>query len=146
MLPRLSRGKWRQDVVYEDGLEKGWPSTNRVNWNQPNRTAMELNLDQERQKAHALLDALPAEKLNAIRSLLEVMVEPLARSLVLAQVEEEDLAPEIAAALDRARASLVRGEGIPHEEILREFGLKRELRRLLRIGLRSNGLQRPAPI
>ena len=107
---------------------------------------MELNLDQERQKAHALLDALPAEKLNAIRSLLEVMVEPLARSLVLAQVEEEDLAPEIAAALDRARASLVRGEGIPHEEILREFGLKRELRRLLRIGLRSNGLQRPAPI
>jgi hypothetical protein len=28
-----------------------------------------------------------------------------------------------AQALDRARASLARGEGIPHEEILREFGL-----------------------
>ena len=29
------------------------------------------------------------------------------------------------ALLDRARASLARGEGIPHEEILREFGLTR---------------------
>jgi ethanolamine utilization microcompartment shell protein EutL len=85
---------------------------------------MQPNLDQERRAAHALLDMLPAEKLNAVRSLLEVMVEPLARSLALAPAEEEDLTPETAAALDRARASLARGEGIPHEEILREFGLK----------------------
>jgi hypothetical protein len=53
------------------------------------------NLIQERQQAQALIDILPAEKLTAVRSLLEVMVEPLAR-----------------------------GEGIPHEEILREFGLQ----------------------
>jgi len=85
---------------------------------------MEQNLDQERWQAHALLDALPAEKLNAVRSLLEVMVEPLARVLALATVEEEELTPETAAALDRARASLARGEGVPLEEILREFGLK----------------------
>jgi hypothetical protein len=84
---------------------------------------MEPNLNQERQQAHALLDLLPAEKLTAVRSLLEVMVEPLARSLALAPVEEEKITPETAAALDRARASLARGEGIPHEEILREFGL-----------------------
>ena len=84
---------------------------------------MEPNLNQERQQAHALLDMLSAEKLNAVRSLLEVMVEPLARSLALAPVEEEEITPETAAALDRARASLARGEGIPHEEILREFGL-----------------------
>ena len=85
---------------------------------------MEPNPDQGRRQAHALLDALPAEKLNAVRSLLEVMVEPLQRSLALAQVEEEGLTPDTAAALDRARASLARGEGIPHDEILREFGLK----------------------
>ena len=85
---------------------------------------MEPNLNQERQRAHALLDMLPAEKLNAVRSLLEVMVEPLARSLALAAVEEEEVTPETAAGIDRARASLARGEGIPHDEILREFGLK----------------------
>jgi len=84
---------------------------------------MELNLDQERQQAHALLDMLPPDKLNAVRGLLEVMVEPLARSLALAPVEEEEITLETAAALERARASLARGEGIPHEEILREFGL-----------------------
>jgi len=85
---------------------------------------MEPNLDQERQQAHALLDALPPEKLNAVRSLLEVMVEPLLRSLALASVEEEGLTADISGALGRARASLARGEGIPHDEILREFGLK----------------------
>ena len=85
---------------------------------------MESNLDQERRQAHALIDALPADKLTAVKSLLEVMVEPLARSLALAPVEEEDLTPETAAALDRARGSLARGEGIPHNEVLREFGLK----------------------
>ena len=85
---------------------------------------MESNLTQERREAHALLDMLPAEKLNAVRSLLDVMVEPLAHSLALSPVEEEEITPQTAAALDRARASLARGEGIPHGEILREFGLK----------------------
>lgn len=68
---------------------------------------------------------LPDEKLNAVRTLLEVMVEPLYRSLTLAAVDEEELTPETAAALKRARASLARGEGVPHEEILREFGVKK---------------------
>jgi hypothetical protein len=87
---------------------------------------MDLNLTQERREAHALLDMLSAEKLNAVRTLLEVMVYPgetLARSLATAPVEEEAVAPETAKALDQARESLARGEGIPHEEILREFGL-----------------------
>ena len=87
------------------------------------KRAMQPNLSQERQHAHALLDMLPAAKLNAVRSLLEVMVEPLARSLALAPVEEEEVTPETAASLDGARASLARGEGIPHDEIRREFGL-----------------------
>jgi hypothetical protein len=84
---------------------------------------MEPNLNQERQQAHALLEMLPDEKMKDVRSLLEEMVEPLAHSLALAPVEEEEITAETAAALDRARASLARGEGIPHEEIMREFGL-----------------------
>ncbi len=85
---------------------------------------MEPNFNQDRLQAHALLDMLPADKLNAVRTLLEVMVEPLAHSLARAQVEEEEITLETASALDRARASLARGEGVAHEEILREFGLK----------------------
>jgi hypothetical protein len=84
---------------------------------------MGTDVTQERQQAHALLDMLPVEKLTAVRGLLEVMVEPLSRSLASAQVEEEEITPETATAIDRARASLARGEVIPHEDILCEFGL-----------------------
>ncbi len=52
-----------------------------------------------------------------------MMAETLTRSLASAPTEEEEITPEMASALDRARLSIVRGEGIPHEEILREFGL-----------------------
>jgi len=85
---------------------------------------MEPKLDHDRRQAHALIDALTVEKLTAVKTLLEAMVEPVARSLALSQAEEEELTPETVAALDRARASLTGGAGIPHDEILREFGLK----------------------
>jgi hypothetical protein len=84
---------------------------------------MEADLALQRREAHLLLDVLPEEKLLAVRSLLEVMVEPFSRSLAMAPVEDEEVTPETAAALDRARASLSRGEGVSHDEILREFGL-----------------------
>jgi hypothetical protein len=80
---------------------------------------------QERKQAHALIDMLPDDKLAAVRILLQGMVEPLSHSLASAPVDGEDITPDTAAALQRARASLERGEGIPHEEILREFGLNK---------------------
>ena len=83
----------------------------------------EIDFQTERQQAHLLIDALANEKLPAVRGLLEVMVEPFSRSLALAQVEDEELTPETAEALDRARISLAHGEGVSHEEVLREFGL-----------------------
>ncbi len=76
-----------------------------------------------KQHAHQLLDQLDAGQLAAVIRLLEVMIDPVAQSLALAPVEEEEITPETAAALERSRASLARGEGIPHEDIRREFGL-----------------------
>ena len=87
---------------------------------------MDTNVMEERLQTHALVDMLPAEKLSAVRSLLEVMVpdiEPLSASLARAEVEDEEITAETAAAIDRARASFARGERVSHEEILREFGL-----------------------
>jgi hypothetical protein len=71
------------------------------------------------------MECLSDDQLEAVRNLLEVMVEPLSRSLSNAGVEDEEITPETAADLDRARASLDRGEGIPHDDILREFGLNK---------------------
>jgi hypothetical protein len=86
---------------------------------------MDKDLQHERQEAHALLDLLPAEKLNAVKALLQVMVEPLSVSLSAASTEKEDLTPETVAAIERARAALNRGEGIAHEQVRREFGLRK---------------------
>src|SRR5664279_3150516 len=83
---------------------------------------MESDLAQERQQAHALLDRLPAEKLNAVRVLLEAMVEPLGRSLASVPVEGEEITSDTAAALERARASLASGKNIPHSEIRLQHG------------------------
>lgn len=87
---------------------------------------VESNLAQERQQAHAYLDRLPKCQLAAVHNLLESMLSPLERSLALAPYDDEPVTPEEAAAIETAVASLDRGEGIPHEEILREFGLTME--------------------
>ena len=79
-----------------------------------------------RQQAHQLLDQLGPVQFTTVAQLLELLAtepEPLLYSLSQAPVEEEEITAETAAALDRSRASIERGGGIPHEEILREFGL-----------------------
>ncbi len=84
---------------------------------------MGLSVVEQRQQAHLLLDELPAEKLMAVWDFMEDLMEPLSVSLAKAPVEEEELTEGTAQALDRAYASFLRGEGVSHEEILREFGL-----------------------
>lgn len=85
---------------------------------------MEPDISEQRQQAHALLDMLAGEKVPAVRTLLEAMVEPLSHHLNALPVDEEQLSPETIAEIQDSRASLERGEGIPHDEILREFGIK----------------------
>ncbi len=76
-----------------------------------------------KEHAHELIERLAPRQVAAVVGLIEAMLDPV--SPANAPVEEEELTPETAAALERARASLARGEGIPHEEILREFGVKK---------------------
>jgi len=78
----------------------------------------------DRRQAHELLDRLGPAQFDAVAQLLEVLAgEPLPQALAQAPEEEEKITAETGDALERSRASLARGEGIPHEEILREFGL-----------------------
>jgi hypothetical protein len=85
--------------------------------------SMTNDIRNEKKQAHELIERLPPTQLSAVVGLLESMLDPAAIANV--PVEEEEITPETAAALDRARESLARGEGIPHEEILREFGLSK---------------------
>ena len=84
---------------------------------------MTRNPAEQKQQAHTLIEILPPTQLNAVVGLLEAMLDPVALAIAGAPTEDEEITAETASALDRARESLARGEGIPHEEVLREFGL-----------------------
>ncbi len=79
---------------------------------------MSLDLQQQRQQAHAWLDRLPPSKLGAVHSLLEVMLE---------EGEEEDLTEEDRQAL-RASDEYFRsgGQGIPFEQVVADLGFTME--------------------
>ncbi len=85
---------------------------------------MANDIADDRHYAHELLDRLAPSQVTAVRGVLEAMLDPVARSIANALTEEQDITSETAASLDRAHASLDRGEGIPHDDILREFGLR----------------------
>lgn len=74
---------------------------------------MALDLAQQRQQAHALIDLLPPAKLGAVRNLLEVFLDE----------DSDTLSPAEAAAIAEADEWSKHHEPIPHEEVLAEFGL-----------------------
>ena len=66
-----------------------------------------------RQHVHELIDQLPTAKLNAVAGLLEVMID------------REETSEEEERAVNEAKQWLQEnsGKGIPHEEVLADFGL-----------------------
>lgn len=62
---------------------------------------------------------------TAVRFLEFIAIDPVARLIASAPVDDEPLTEEEKQALDRSEAWLKQngGKGIPHEEILAEFGL-----------------------
>jgi hypothetical protein len=75
---------------------------------------MALDLQQERQHAHALLDLLPPAKLGAVRSLLEAMI---------AGGDDEELTEEDRTAIRAGLDSLDKYGPVPMEDVLADFGL-----------------------
>ena len=94
---------------------------------------MPLDLQQERQQAHALLDLLPPAKLGAVRSLLEVMID---------DDEEEELTEEDRRAL-RASDEYFRngGQGIPFEQVVADLGFTMEQIREPRMNSEADSLR-----
>ena len=76
-----------------------------------------------RQEVHALIDHLRPEQLPEVRGFLESMLDPVARAIANAPEDDEPLSKEDCEALDRAEEWLKHNVGIPHEEVLAEFGL-----------------------
>jgi hypothetical protein len=71
-------------------------------------------ITETREKLHALVDNLRPDQLPAVLTLIEGLVD---------EEDDEPLTQEDSEALHRAEEWFKHNEGIPHEEILAEFGL-----------------------
>ena len=87
-----------------------------------------MNTDpvQQKQHAHVMLDLLGPEKLTAVLSLLEVMLDPVARAIANAPIDDEPVTEEEEKALAESREWLKHNKGIPHEQVLAELGITQE--------------------
>ena len=84
-----------------------------------------MELTAEQQEQAELAKRVPANEIPAAKRVLQALiVDPLWLSLQSAPYDDEELTPETIASIAEAEASLARGEGIPHEELLRELGLE----------------------
>ena len=79
-----------------------------------------------KQHAHELIDRMAPGQVSAVVGLLEIMLDPFARALANAPYDDEPVSEEEARDIAASRAALARGETIPHDEVLAEFGLTQE--------------------
>ena len=78
-----------------------------------------------KEHVHQMLDQLDTSQLAAVAHLLEVLTDPISRSLAAAPFDHEPVAASEAAELDEAHAAIQRGEGTAQEDMLREYGIVR---------------------
>lgn len=79
-----------------------------------------------KQQAHQLIDLMSSVQAAAAVGLFKVMLDPIAIALANAPIDDEPVSEDEAREIAESRVALARGEGIPHEEVLREFGLSME--------------------
>jgi hypothetical protein len=82
------------------------------------------NSTTEKQHLHELVEKLTPEQLPAARSYLNYLcADPVLLSLLEAPADDEPYTEQQRQHDAQAEASIARGEGISHEEVLRDFGL-----------------------
>ena len=78
-----------------------------------------------RDALHDLIDRIPEEDLLAARRFLEFLaVGPVYRAAFTAPPDDEPITEADAAAIRNAQTEVREGKVTPHDEILREFGVR----------------------
>jgi hypothetical protein len=82
----------------------------------------------EKQQAHELIERLPPGQVSAVVGLLQAMLDPVARAIANAPIDDEPVAEEERQAVARSEAWFEErgGKGLPMGEVLADFGLKTE--------------------
>ena len=79
----------------------------------------------DKQHAHELIERLAPSQVAAVVGMLEAMLDPVAQTIANAPVDDEPETEEERQAVAKSKAWFKQrdGQGIPHEEVLAEFGL-----------------------
>ena len=81
-------------------------------------------MDAEKQQLHELIDRIPPERSGAfLRALNSLSMDPVLLSLLNAPADDEPYTDQQRREDAEAEESIARGDGIRHEDVLREFGL-----------------------
>jgi hypothetical protein len=80
--------------------------------------------DREKQQAHELIERLGPNQVTAVVGLLEALLDPVSRAIANAPVDDEPESEQEHRNVAESKAWFERqgGRGIPHEEVLAEFG------------------------
>ena len=79
-----------------------------------------------KEHAHELIERLPPTQVAAVVGLLEAMLDPVARAVAHAPIDDEPLTAEEERAVEEAREWRKQNKGIPHEQVLAELGITQE--------------------
>jgi len=94
---------------------------------------MERNVEEDKRRAHELVDQLAPKQATAIAGLLELIVDPVSRALANAPMDDEPISAEEEAAIEKSREWSKHNRGIPHEQVMAELGITlEEIKRLMK--------------
>jgi hypothetical protein len=82
----------------------------------------------EKQQAHELIERLAPSQVSAVVGLLQAMLDPVARAIANAPIDDEPVTEEERQAVARSEAWFEErgGKGIPMEDVMADFGLTME--------------------
>ena len=84
---------------------------------------MATDIAQEKQRLHTMVELLGPAQVHKLRSLVEMMLDPVARKLAAAEIDDEPETADERRAITEALESLERNGGVPMETVLADFGL-----------------------
>jgi hypothetical protein len=84
------------------------------------------NGENEKRRAHELIEKLAPRQASAVVGLLEMMLNPISRAIANAPIDNEPLDPREEKALNEAKEWQKHNEPIPHEQVLADLGITPE--------------------
>jgi len=79
-----------------------------------------------KEHAHELIERLAPSQVSAVIGMLEALLDPVARAIANAPIDDEPLPSAEEKALDEARKWSKHNKSIPHEQVLAELGVSQE--------------------